>query len=882
MVGSSIPTVDSSQRSPEDNGRNDNEASQSSPEDNGNNDNEASQSSPEDNGNNDNQDSDNRTNIGVSHNNSNLNNSIVGSGIPTVDSSHGHNDNEESQSSPEDNGNNDNEDSDNGTNIGVSQKVLEDIYRYHRLFGYMSVKKLKRSLPEKTTKNWKLNKVKCNICIWTKMKKRKVRRSIQPEFAIKKGEYLQADLCGPFPVSTRGMRFFLLVKDRATNFIKVLKKKSDVPLAIYEIYAKNLEKGLTIIEVATDFGGEFMSQKYEELNRQLNITTKYKSPRTQGHTGLIERGIGLQHEKAKAICADANLSFRKFWCFSYEAGNDMVNMQSNTKIKSPFVAWHEFEPDLSNFKHPWGSKCIYYFKSIGKAEFNTRAGILLHPAHNYISDCYHIYSIQTQRVIVTRDYQVLHNDANNDQFPLDVKRLVDCFNMPHPNIPNDRVFAQDNKGDIYSYDLHNSDDDDDGDVESSNHGFHVNNVVEEINCMAFHKPKSWRKIKEVPDRIAWEAAVVKELRNLVDFSVFTICKRQRNVKLIPTNLICDIKYDGNGQPIERKVRGVVLGNYQTEGIHYDAVSSPVVGVEAMKLMFVIGQKLHWLIYTFDVKSAFFHSGIDKDIYLRPFPLLQLIGVELNEDECLKLIKSCYGSKQAALLFFTFMVQVLLNLGYKKSLVNPCIFYTRDSYVSTHVDDGCAVFRNREVKEEFERELARQVCIKYMNFPKSKQFELVNANEEQVPISQYPQEFMNDTPFDDVKKFQSGMGHVGFLVNHARPDGKFAYSILASHSHNPTVKHWKMLKKVMRYFKSTPNHGIRIPLSNDNSNEFVIDCWVDSSFQNDRLKGRSRQGIILYVNNVCIYCDSSWQDVPADSSTEEVLLKQSIFGRFAIK
>eukprot|EP00122_Pirum_gemmata_P001885 Pgem_evm1s1703 len=63
----------------------------------------------------------------------------------------------------------------------------------------------------------------------------------------------------------------------------------------------------------------------------------------------------------------------------------------------------------------------------------------------------------------------------------------------------------------------------------------------------------------------------------------------------------------------------------------------------------------------------------------------------------------------------------------------------------------------------------------------------------------------------------------------------------------------MLKKVMRYFKSTPNHGLRIPLSTDNNNEFVIDCWVDSSFQNDRLNKRTMYSasVLLSARQVTI-------------------------------
>ena len=60
---------------------------------------------------------------------------------------------------------------------------------------------------------------------------------------------------------------------------------------------------------------------------------------------------------------------------------------------------------------------------------------------------------------------------------------------------------------------------------------------------------------------------------------------------------------------------------------------------------------------------------------------------------------------------------------------------------------------------------------------------------------------------DQKKYQSAIGSLMCLSVSSRPDISYAVSSLAQLSSHPTKEHWTALKRLLRYLKGTPNHGI---------------------------------------------------------------------------
>ena len=85
----------------------------------------------------------------------------------------------------------------------------------------------------------------------------------------------------------------------------------------------------------------------------------------------------------------------------------------------------------------------------------------------------------------------------------------------------------------------------------------------------------------------------------------------------------------------------------------------------------------------DVETAFLHGVLEEEVYME-CPR----GLDHKEDEILKLNKTIYGLVQAARQFFKTWANVLQNLGFVQSDVDPCLFVKPGPVMlGTYVDDN---------------------------------------------------------------------------------------------------------------------------------------------------------------------------------------------------
>ena len=75
----------------------------------------------------------------------------------------------------------------------------------------------------------KLNEFFCEGCQHGKLHRLPFKRQNPYEKQFETGECMYADLCGPFPQSLGGAKYFLPIKDRKSSyrFVRFLKHKSD-------------------------------------------------------------------------------------------------------------------------------------------------------------------------------------------------------------------------------------------------------------------------------------------------------------------------------------------------------------------------------------------------------------------------------------------------------------------------------------------------------------------------------------------------------------------------------------------------------------------------------------------------------------------------------
>ena len=76
------------------------------------------------------------------------------------------------------------------------------------------------------------------------------------------------------------------------------------------------------------------------------------------------------------------------------------------------------------------------------------------------------------------------------------------------------------------------------------------------------------------------------------------------------------KYNADGTIQKYKARLVAKGYTQTYGIDYSETFSPVTKIDTIGVLFSIAANKDWLLHQFDVKNAFLHGEIQKEVFMQ--------------------------------------------------------------------------------------------------------------------------------------------------------------------------------------------------------------------------------------------------------------------------
>jgi hypothetical protein len=346
---------------------------------------------------------------------------------------------------------------------------------------------------------------------------------------------------------------------------------------------------------------------------------------------------------------------------------------------------------------------------------------------------------------------------------------------------------------------------------------------------------------------------------------------------------------------------------QIKDVNFWQTYAPVVRWSSLRFLLTLACIKQYATRQIDFTLAFPQAYCDTDVWCELPKLYAELGF-LPEganpnDYALKLIRNCYGLRQAAKNFYDYLKTWLLNeAGFTMSQSDPCVFYRGTLIFAVYVDDTIIFAPNSSEIDKFLKDLgtkfefteestdvAAYLGIKCSRSPSNTSFELsqpylIKKIIEQVGF--YNESKRHDTPVnldepplttdpdgDPMKAswaYRSVLGKLNYLTCCSRPDLSYSVHQCARFSINPKMVHERAVKRIVRYLMSTTDRGIIYEPDSTKG----LECFVDADFignwrpgSTDRSNCLSRTGYVITYASCPLIWASKLQTEIALSSTE---------------
>ena len=130
---------------------------------------------------------------------------------------------------------------------------------------------------------------------------------------------------------------------------------------------------------------------------------------------------------------------------------------------------------------------------------------------------------------------------------------------------------------------------------------------------------------------------------------------------------------------------------------------------------------------------------------------------------------------------------------------------------------------------------------------------------------------DDIPLDDVarQRYQAAIGSLIYLMLGSQPDLAYAINKLAQYLSTPMERHWKAVKRVLRFVKYTTHTslvlGQRAPTLSTGSDSLV--GFFDAAYMNDTTDRHSTMGYMFFYRGCAVSWASRTQQTIALSTTD---------------
>lgn len=731
------------------------------------------------------------------------------------------------------------------------------------------------------------NKI-CSVCIEGKATRCPFTINERRSKAI--GELVHSDISGPIsPCTLEGEKYFQVILDDFSHFVivKLLKHKYEAEENLKD-YITEVERqhGIKVKRFRLDNGGEFSSRDFKHFCKQKGIHLEYTiaySPQMNGKSERMNRTL-LNMVRTKII--DSSIP-KTLWgealkCSAYELNRTPTS--ALPQGKTPSEIWHG-RNDLSKLRI-FGCRAWYtVLPKESKLEQRAKKAVFI----GYCGGGYRLYLPEEEKVIKSRDVRfdenVMFFKENMEYQPVLVyENCVDNIN------DNDRVGEKRNERDE-TEDTTDTEEFEESEKASSSNlenaplpieitrsGRSVSkpNYLNDYETYAAYcllsttdEPKTFKEACESPE---WLQAINSELDSHQKLQTWTPSKLPEGQAAIDTKWVFKIKDDGT-----KKARLVARG-FQVPNTGEEYSYAPVCRLTTIRLLLSISVQKDWNLTQIDVPTAFLNGLLDTDVYIKS-------PEGLTGSKYLKLKRALYGLRNAPKCWNMKFNEVMLNLNFRRSEYDYCLYIKNQVYLVLFVDDALIIGPDQQVKilvnnlyEHFKVKHVQNVN-KFLGMEINKtdaglkisqtnmigrlleEFGMEHCRPISTPMEtnfqiETSEEILHNIPYRRL------ICSLMYISINSRPDIAYSVSYLSRYLDKPTASAWKAGKRILKYLSCTKDYGLMYRKSDTG-----LEAMSDADWGGDKQTRKSVSGFVCFHASNLIAWHSRKQNCIALSSME---------------